>query len=170
MTDDYLFVQPLWASVLQPTLPVHHSTRSTWRITTIYAVGAIAAGALLPRVEDRLLPSLVSPVSVSAATAMYSSIAAGMITLTGIVFSLTFVMVQFSATAYSPRLVLWFARDPLLAHAMGTFTATFLYAIAGLAWIDRAGGTGVPLVSALTVVALLLTSVAMFVGLIDRVA
>ncbi len=47
-----------------------------------------------------------------------------MIALTGIVFSLSFVMVQFSATAYSPRLVLWFSRDPLLAHAFGTFTAT----------------------------------------------
>ena len=166
-----MFVQPLWASVLQSTLPVRHSYRSTWMITAIYAVGAIAAGALLPRIEDRLLPSLVSPVSVPAALAIYSSIASGMIALTGIVFSLTFVMVQFSATAYSPRLVLWFARDPLLAHAFGTFTATFLYAIAALEWIDRNGVPGrVPLVSALMVLGLLLTSVAMFVGLINRVA
>jgi uncharacterized membrane protein len=150
---------------------VRRSSRATWTITSIYAVAAIAAGALLPRIEDRLLPSLVSPVSVSAAMAIYSSIASGMIALTGIVFSLTFVMVQFSATAYSPRLVLWFARDPLLAHAFGTFTATFLYAIAALGWIDRTGATGrVPLVSALTVVGLLLASVAMFVGLINRVA
>jgi len=150
---------------------VRRSHRATWTITSIYAVAAIAAGALLPRIEDRLLPSLVSPISVQAATAIYSSIASGMIALTGIVFSLTFVMVQFSATAYSPRLVLWFARDPLLAHAFGTFTATFLYAIAALEWIDRASSPGrVPLVSALTVLGLLLTSVAMFVGLINRVA
>src|SRR5499427_6066486 len=165
-----MFVQPLWASVLQFTLPVRHSYRSTWMITAIYAVGAIAAGALLPRIEDRLLPSLVSPVSVPAALAIYSSIASGMIALTGIVFSLTFVMVQFSATAYSPRLVLWFARDPLLAHAFGTFTATFLYAIAALEWLDRGAPGRVPLISALTVLGLLLTSVAMFVGLINRVA
>jgi uncharacterized membrane protein len=44
---------------------------------------------------------------VNAAIGFYSAIASGMIALTGIVFSLTFVMVQFSATAYSPRLVLW---------------------------------------------------------------
>jgi len=150
---------------------VRRSYRATWTITAIYAISAIAAGALLPRIEDRLLPSLVSPVSVPAAMAIYSSIASGMIALTGIVFSLTFVMVQFSATAYSPRLVLWFARDPLLAHAFGTFTATFLYAIAALEWIDRAGAPGrVPLVSTLMVLGLLLTSVAMFVGLINRVA
>jgi len=146
--------------------------RSPWTITSIYAVAGVAAGVFVPRLENWLLPTLLSPVSVSAATAIYSSTATGMIALTGIVFSLTFVMVQFSATAYSPRLVLWFARDPLLAHALGTFTATFLYAIAGLAWIDRVGATTghVPLFSGLMVVGLLLASVAMFVGLIDRVA
>jgi uncharacterized membrane protein len=144
--------------------------RAPWAVTSMYAGGAIAAGILLPRIESRVFPDLISPVSVAAATAIYSSIASGMIALTGVVFSLTFVMVQFSATAYSPRLVLWFARDPLLAHAFGTFTATFLYAIAALAWIDRAGTPGrVPLVSALAVVALLLASTAMFVGLIQRI-
>ena len=65
----------------------------------------------------------MAPISVSAATAIYSSIASGMIALTGIVFSLTFVMVQFSATAYSPRLVLWIARDRAMMHALGIFTA-----------------------------------------------
>jgi uncharacterized membrane protein len=145
--------------------------RPAWTITCLYTVGAIAVSAILPRIESRLLPDLVSPISVAAAMAIYSSVASGMIALTGIVFSLTFVMVQFSATAYSPRLVLWFARDPLLAHAFGTFTATFLYALTALAWIDRAGTTGhVPFISALAVVALLLASVAMFVGLINRVA
>jgi len=143
---------------------------SPWIVTSLYAAGAIAAGALLPRVESRLLPGLVSPMSAAAAAAIYSAIASGMIALTGIVFSLTFVMVQFSATAYSPRLVLWFARDPLLAHAFGTFTATFLYAIAALGWVDRAGvAAPVPRISALVVVALLLASVGMFVGLINRV-
>lgn len=144
--------------------------RSPWVVTSIYAGVAIAAGALLPRVEHHLLPHLASSIGVPAAMAIYSAIASGMIALTGVVFSLTFVMVQFSATAYSPRLVLWFARDPMLAHAFGTFTATFLYALAALAWVDREGTGRVPLVSALTVFALLLASIAMFVGLIHRIA
>jgi uncharacterized membrane protein len=107
--------------------------------------------------------------SVNSAIAIYSSIASGMMALTGIVFSLTFVMVQFSATAYSPRLVLWIARDPVLSHALGTFSATFLYAIAALAWLDRSGSGKVPFISAWIVVALLLASVGMFVGLIHRI-
>jgi hypothetical protein len=31
-------------------------------------------------------------------------------------------MIQFSATAYSPRLVLWISRDPFMWHAVGIFT------------------------------------------------
>jgi uncharacterized membrane protein len=142
-----------------------------WTVTAVYAGAAIAAGVLLPRLESRLLPRLLSPVSVSAAIAIYSSVASGMIALTGVVFSLTFVMVQFSATAYSPRLVLWFSRDPLLAHAFGTFAATFLYAIAALAWVDRGPAAGhAPLISAVMVIALLLASIGMFIGLVHRVA
>jgi uncharacterized membrane protein len=135
-----------------------------------YAAGAVIAGFFLPRLENRFIPGLLLPVNASAAIAIYSSIASGMIALTGIVFSLTFVMVQFSATAYSPRLVLWVARDPFLSHSLGVFTATFLYAIAATAWVDRSGLGRVPFFSAWMVVVLLLASVAMFVGLTQRIA
>ena len=89
--------------------------------------------------------------------------------LTGIVFSLAFVMVQFSATAYSPRLVLWIARAPVLSHAIGIFSATFLYAVSALAWVDRGGSGKVPFLSALIVVLLLLASVGMFIALTHRI-
>jgi len=78
--------------------------------------------------------------------------------------------VQFSSAAYSPRLVTFVARDPLLFHAIGIFTATFLYAIAALAWVDRNGSGKVPILSAYVVVGLLLASVAVFVGLVQRLA
>jgi uncharacterized membrane protein len=100
---------------------------------------------------------------------IYSAIASGMIALTGIVFSLTFVMVQFSASAYSPRIALLMVRDPFLAHALGIFIATFVYAIAALAWLDRIKAAHVPLVSFCLVVVLLLASMGMFIALIERV-
>jgi uncharacterized membrane protein len=142
---------------------------SAWGIPAIYAGVAIAAALTFPRFESRIFPGLVSQVSISAATAIYSAIASGMIALTGIVFSLTFVMVQFSATAFSPRLVMWIARDPVMSHALGVFSATFLYAIAALAGVDRNGSGKVPFVSGWVVIGLLLASVGMFVALIHRV-
>src|ERR1700719_2391033 len=89
--------------------------------------------------------------TVPVAIAVFSSIASGMLALTGIVFALAFVMVQFSAIAYSPRLVLWFARDRLLFHSLGAFAATFILALSTLAWVDRGGSGTVPLLSALLV-------------------
>lgn len=142
---------------------------SAWGIPALYAGVAMAAGLIFPAQEARIFPGLSSALSVSAATAIFSCIASGMIALTGIVFSLTFVMVQFSATAYSPRLVLWIARDPVMSHALGIFTATFIYAIAALVGVDRSGSGRVPLISTVAVAILLLTSVGMFIALIQRI-
>ncbi len=144
-------------------------TLSSWGIPALYAAIAIALGMTLPRLETRYLSDLVSPISTSAATAVYASIASGMISLTGIVFSLAFVMIQFSATAYSPRIVWWMARDPVMSHGLGTFIATFLYAIAALTGVDRSGSGKVPFLSLWLVVVLLAASVGMFVALVQRI-
>jgi uncharacterized membrane protein len=141
-----------------------------WCIPLGYALTAVALGLTLPRIQAWFLPGWTSEISPASAIAIYSSVAAGMITWTGIVFSLVFVMVQFSATAYSPRLVLWMSRDPLVSHAIGVFCATFLYAIAALAWVDRQSNGKVPLLSVLVVVGLLLASVGVFVGLVQSLS
>jgi len=146
------------------------SYSAIWVVPLIYAAAATAASVLLPRIEHAWWPAMTSGVSTSSATAIYSAVASGTMALMAIVFSLTFLMVQFSATAYSPRIVLWLARDPMIAHALGAFTATFLYALAALAWVDRRGSDTVPPVSAMVVVALLVLSIGMFIGLIQRIA
>jgi uncharacterized membrane protein len=140
-----------------------------WLIPLVYAVAAISAGLLFPRFEHRFFPHIAAEITVNSAVAIYSSIASGMMALTGIVFSLAFVMVQFSATAYSPRLVLWIARAPVLSHAIGIFSATFLYAVSALAWVDRGGSGKVPFFSAWIVVMLLFASVGMFIALTHRI-
>src|SRR5262245_52794352 len=140
-----------------------------WIIPLTYVVLTFVLGMLLPRVEHYLLPHLVSTMSPSAAMGICGAVASGMIALTGIVFSLTFVMVQFSATAYSPRLVLWVARDPVVSHALGIFIATFVYALVMLGWVDRNASGKVPLISGWMVLILLLASMAVFIALIERI-
>jgi uncharacterized membrane protein len=143
---------------------------STWGIPALYGGVAFAAGLTIPRIESRVLPGLVSAMSLASATAIDSAIASGMIALTGVVFALTFVMLQFSATAYSPRLVAWIAQDPVISHSLGIFTATFLYAVAALSGIDRNGSGKVPFLSVWILVGLLMTSVAMFISLVQRIS
>jgi uncharacterized membrane protein len=140
-----------------------------WGIPLAYALVTVSFGMIFPRIEHHYLPHLVSSMSAPAAMAICSSIASGMIALTGIVFSLAFVMVQFSSTAYSPRLVLWVARDPVVSHALGVFSSTFLYALIVLAWVDRSAKGTVPFISGWLVFGLLLASMGMFIALIERV-
>ena len=142
----------------------------SWAIPLAYALAALLFGFTVPRLVVAELPDWISTISVDAAIGIYSSVASGMIALTGIVFSLTFVMVQFSATAYSPRLVLWISRDPVISHSVGVFTATFLYALAALAWVDRNGSGRVPLVGIAVIAVLLVLSIIMFISLIQRVS
>jgi uncharacterized membrane protein len=142
-----------------------------WAIPLCYAVSAVPAGMIIPRLEHRfLITTFASSVSAAAALTILSSITSGMMALTGIVFSLAFVMVQFSAVAYSPRLVSWLSRDPVIWHSIGIFTATFLYAIGDMTWIDRAASGKVPFFSSALVILLTLASVGMFVALIQRIA
>ena len=112
-----------------------------------YVSGAVLGGLALLRIEQAYLSSYTLGVSVASAQALLSAAASGMMALTGIVFAMAFVMAQFSAIVYSPRLVLWFARDRMLFHALGAFTATFIYALFTLAWVDRGGSAKVPLFS-----------------------
>jgi uncharacterized membrane protein len=139
-----------------------------WLIPLTYAVVSSLCGFTLPRLEHIYLDAYAFDISVTSAQAYLSAIASGMMALTGIVFSIAFVMVQFSAIAYSPRLVLWFARDPSLYHSLGVFIATFIYSLATLAWVDRVGSGKVPVFSGVLVAALLVLSMLLFARMVQR--
>ena len=136
----------------------------------IYAGVTIIMGLILPRLEYRYFAGYRHGMTAAVAIAVFSSIASGMLALTGIVFSLAFVMVQFSSIAYSPRLVLWFSRDPVISHSMGVFTATFIFSISALGWVDRDGSGRVPFFSTWIVILLVIASVMFLAFLVQRLA
>jgi uncharacterized membrane protein len=140
-----------------------------WLIPMLYAAASIICGLTVPRLEHTYLASSAA-ISIASAQAFFASVASGMIALTGIVFSIGLVMVQFSAIAYSPRLVLLFARDPILFHSLGAFIATFFYSLATLAWVDREGSGIVPLFSVWLVGGLLVLSMILFAQLVKRIS
>ena len=140
-----------------------------WLIPMSYSIVSILCGFGFPRIENAYLASFTLNLSVPSVQAFLSAVASGMMALTGIVFSIAFVVVQFSAIAYSPRLVRWFAQDPVLYHSLGVFVATFMYSLSTLLWVDRGGSGTVPLFSSLLVAALLILSVVLFSRLIQRV-
>jgi uncharacterized membrane protein len=139
-----------------------------WLIPTSYVVTSVLAAFTLPRIEHAYFGSYSVGLSISSVQAYLSAAASGMMALTAIVFSIAFVMVQFSAIAYSPRLVLLFVRNRTLFHTLGIFVATFVYSLAVLAWVDRAGTGSVPLFSTTLVVIMVIVSVMLFALLVQR--
>ena len=135
-----------------------------WLIPMVYAAASFLGGITLPRLEQAYFP-YNSGISVASAQAFLTAVASGMIALTGIVFTVGLVMVQFSAIAYSPRLVLLLARDPKLFHSLGVFIATFTYSLSVLLNVDRNGSGIVPLISGVVVAGLLLLSMLLFSAL-----
>jgi uncharacterized membrane protein len=57
-----------------------------------------------------------------------------------------------------------------VARSGNLFSATFLYAIAAMALVERGGTHGTPFVSSWLVIALLLASVGMFIALIEKIS
>jgi uncharacterized membrane protein len=141
-----------------------------WIIPMIYVTAAFAFGQVLPRFEVAYFDQdLILGISVSSAQGCLSAAASGMMALTAVVFALAFIMVQFSAVAYSPRLVRMFIGDKTLYHSIGLFSFTFIFAFFALAWVDRNASGKVPGYSTLIVGILLMVSMFLFVRMIQRV-
>jgi len=139
-----------------------------WLIPTSYVVTSVLAAFALPRIEHAYFGSYSLGLSISSVQAYLSAAASGMMALTAIVFSIAFIMVQFSAIAYSPRLVLLFVRNRALFHTLGTFVATFVYSLMALAWIDRDASGSVPMFSTLLAAMMVIVSVILFSLLVQR--
>jgi uncharacterized membrane protein len=138
-----------------------------WQIPMLYIAAGLVASAVLPRLEEAYLGRYLHEISVNTAIAFFSAVSSGMMALTGIVFAISFVVVQFSALAYSPRLVLVFSKDSRVFHTLGTFFLTFSYSLAALLWTDRNGSGDVPAFSASLVMILLIISMVMFARMIQ---
>jgi hypothetical protein len=141
-----------------------------WLIPMLYTVASVTAGLILPRLEHVYFAGYTENISVGSALAFFSSVSSGMMALTGIVFAIAFVLVQFSALAYSPRVVIMFASSSTLFHTLGIFIATFLYSLAALVWTDRGGSGRVLLFSTLPVAVLLIGSMIAFARLVQSLS
>lgn len=100
------------------------------------------------------LPSWVISGSPDAARQILSALAAAIITVVGVVFSIMMVTLTLASSQFGPRMLRTFIRDRGTQLTLGTFVATFFYAMLTLISI---GGTFVPHLSVTT--ALVLTAV-----------
>lgn len=117
---------------------------SFWFLPTAMAGGAIALAfmtiALDTQVTDWLTLNLGFTFTGGAegASSLLGAIAGSMITIAGVVFSMTLVALSLASSQLGPRLLRSFMRDTKTQTVLGTFVATFLYCLLVLRTIRRA--------------------------------
>ncbi len=150
---------------------------SLWPVPAAAAVVAVLLAKILPATESRLLHVRAAwylfPGQADSARDLLSTIAASMMTFTGLVFSVTILVLQLASSQFSPRVLRTFLEDRSTRVAMATFIGTFVYAMALLAEVrgpDAAQGERVPALSVSLAFALVLVSVGVFIRYIHAMA
>lgn len=142
--------------------------RSLIAIPVGYLVAA-AVLAILAAAIDRDHPPVGLDVDADTARDILQATATGMIAFTGLVVSTVVVVVQFAASQYSPRLILWFRRDQVVKHAIGSFLAAFLYSLVALRELPPSRVNASPDVTIGLALALLVAATVFFLVLLQRV-
>jgi uncharacterized membrane protein len=139
---------------------------SIWPIPVAIALGATYVADLSLLIDDATVGN-APDFSPATATAVLAAIAGAMITFTGFVFSVLLLVVQFASGQFTPRVLRLAYRDRLTQTALGVFTGTFLFA---LYILGEVGSDRVPTFSLSLAVLFVLTSVIVFIALVNRVA
>jgi uncharacterized membrane protein len=108
--------------------------------------------------------------SPSGARQLLATVAGSMITFIGLVCSSTILVLQLASSQFSPRIMRSFFRDRVIQTALGTFIATFAYAILVLREIrEDPANPFVPSLSTYVAISLVWLSLAMFVIYINHI-
>lgn len=155
---------------------VEYLRGSLWFVPAVMVTAAIALAIVLGEVhvaDGSPLSAVSFPGGADGARAILQVVAGSVITVTGVVFSLTVVTLQLASTQFSPRLLRTFLRDLGNQVVLGTFLGTFAYALVALRSIQSGPTPSEDVVPSLTVTAgylLALASVVALVYFIDDIA
>ncbi|TMK88792.1 MAG: DUF2254 domain-containing protein [Actinobacteria bacterium] len=148
-----------------------------WLVPTVevlLAVGLFAITYTLDRAAyrgDVSLPSWVNSGSPDAARQILTAIAAAVITVVTLVFSITIVALTLTSQQFGPRMLRNFIRDRGTQLTLGTFVATFVYAVLALGSIGHGrGGDFVPHLSITVALGLVLVALGVLIYFIHHIA
>ncbi|MGF1426749.1 DUF2254 domain-containing protein [Kitasatospora sp. LaBMicrA B282] len=117
------------------------------------------------------LPSWVISGTADAARQILAAIAAALITVVGVVFSIMIVTLTLASTQFGPRMLRTFIRDRTTQVTLGTFVATFVYAMLALISIGPAShGDFVPHLTITVCMGLVLLDLAVLIHFIHHIA
>ena len=115
-----------WLNVLRASL---------WLIPSCMAILAVMLSLAVPYLDTFFSPQAIDSLrwlrnmGPEGAMTLLSTIAGSMITIAGVVFSITIVALTLASAQFGPRLLGNFLRDRGNQIVLGTFVATFLYCL-----------------------------------------
>jgi uncharacterized membrane protein len=148
-----------------------------WLVPTVM-VAAVAALFVVTYSVDRAaadglikLPSVLNTDGADAARQVLIGIAAAVITVAGVVFSITILALTLASQQFGPRILRNFIRDRGTQFTLGAFVSTFVYSILTLGSVsNQNAATFVPNLSVAVALALTLGSVLVLIYFIHHVA
>jgi len=119
-------------------------------------------------------PSWAISGSADVARTVLTAIAAAVITVIGIVFSIVIVALTLTSTQFGPRMLRNFIRDRGTQLTLGTFVATFVYAVLTLGSVGSIAhgsrGAFVPHISVTVTLTLMLADLAVLIYFLHHIA
>ncbi|HEX4008446.1 MAG TPA: DUF2254 domain-containing protein [Solirubrobacteraceae bacterium] len=168
-----MFLLNLWSPWRREALRTN-----LWLVPMLEVIAAVALYVATHAIDraafdgSLTLPSWLIFGSADAARQILTTLAAAVITVVGVVFSITIVTLTLASTQFGPRMLRNFIRDRGTQFTLGTFVATFVYATLVLISIGPGAGTNtfVPHLSMSIAVALVTISMGVLIYFIHHIA
>jgi uncharacterized membrane protein len=154
------------------------SLRTTlWFVPSLLVVAAVALFVVTYLLDRAVhagnfsIPSWVNTGGTDAARTILTAIAAAVITVVGVVFSITILALTLASTQFGPRMLRNFMRDRGTQVTLGVFVATFVFSVLALGSVANGpGGDFVPHISVSVALALTLLDLGVLIYFIHHVA
>jgi len=162
-------------------VPLSRSTREAirtnlWSVPTLMVAVIVGLFAFTYSIDVRVdagnasLPAWVSSGGPDVARQILIAIAAAVITVAGVVFSITILVLQLASQQFGPRMLRNFIRDSGTQVSLGAFVATFVYSILALQSVSDPPHEFVPHLSTTVAVGLALVDLGVLIYFIDHIA
>jgi uncharacterized membrane protein len=154
-------------------------TDSLWFLPAVLTIAGASLALLLIRYNDALVGELDAAElwwlfggSADGARSVLESISGSIITVTGVVFSVTIIALQLASTQFTPRVLRQFMADRSNQLVLGVFIGTFTYTLLVQRTVNggEVGEEFIPELAVTVALALTLTSIGFLIYFIDHAA
>lgn len=153
---------------------VHRAFEPFWMIPALWCAMALVAGLAVPSLDSAISEYVpfIFQAGPEGAQTLLSAIAGAMISVTGLVFSITIVVLQLASSQFSPRVLRTFLDERIPQFTLGIFAASFVYALTvmrSVVGISGQGQASVPQLGVTLAFGLVLLSVVVFLMFIHHI-